>query len=141
MGNEMFQARLDDDFADRIHQYRDENHMNKSEAVRHLLRAGLDAETATETEQEVRGRGLLERLAGAKMMMVAAVLLLTSAVSMVGAAWVGTSSILLTIALMNLSFVLMLASLTVIGVGIAAILALERPLRSLVHTNWGPTDE
>jgi hypothetical protein len=44
MGNEMFQARLDDEFADEIHEYREEHHMNKSEAVRHLLREGLEAE-------------------------------------------------------------------------------------------------
>jgi hypothetical protein len=44
MANEMFQARLDDEFADEIHGFRDDHHMNKSEAVRHLLRKGLDAE-------------------------------------------------------------------------------------------------
>jgi len=56
MGNEMFQARLNDDFAERIHEFRDEQYMSKSEAVRHLLRTGLEAETddeQTELEEAV----------------------------------------------------------------------------------------
>lgn len=44
MGNEMFQARIPDEFADRLHEYREERHMSKSEAVRDLLRSGLEAE-------------------------------------------------------------------------------------------------
>lgn len=38
MGNEMFQARLDDSFADKIHQYRSDQHLSKSEVVRKALR-------------------------------------------------------------------------------------------------------
>lgn len=38
MGNEMFQARLDDSFADQIHQYRKDRHLSKSEIVRKALR-------------------------------------------------------------------------------------------------------
>lgn len=60
MGNELFQARLPDDFADRIHEYREENHMTKSEAIRHLIRTGLEAETEEEKE---RDRPFLEQLA------------------------------------------------------------------------------
>jgi hypothetical protein len=48
MGNELFQARLPDDFAEEVHEYREENHMSKSEAVRHLLRAGLEAEATAD---------------------------------------------------------------------------------------------
>ena len=51
MANEMFQARLDEDFADEIHEFREEKHMNKSEAVRHLLRAGLEAEQGENAAQ------------------------------------------------------------------------------------------
>lgn len=44
MGNEMFQARLEEDFAEKVHEYREEKHMSKSEAVRDLLRSGLAAQ-------------------------------------------------------------------------------------------------
>jgi hypothetical protein len=50
MSNELFQARLPDDFAEEIHEYREDNHMSKSEAVRHLLRAGLEAEATSNGE-------------------------------------------------------------------------------------------
>ena len=141
MGNEMFQARLDDDFADRIHEYREDNYMNKSEAVRHLLRVGLEAETREEEDSGEGRLGVLERLAGPNMMGVAVVLLFLSALSMGGAAWVGTSSIIFMIGLLYLSFFLMLASLAILGVGLAAMLALERPLQSLIRYNQGTADE
>lgn len=48
----MFQARIPDEFAEEIHEYREEQHMSKSEAVRHLLRVGLREETEPDTESE-----------------------------------------------------------------------------------------
>jgi hypothetical protein len=62
MANEMFQARLDDDFAEEIHEYRKERHMNKSEAVRHLLRAGLEAERGDDDTPIEEIRADLDRL-------------------------------------------------------------------------------
>lgn len=51
MSNEMFQARLKEDFAEEIHEYREERHMSKSEAIRALLRRGLEnAEEDTDEE-------------------------------------------------------------------------------------------
>ena len=52
MANEMFQTRLPDDFADRVHEYKDERHMTKSEAMRALIRAGLEA---AEDDQDDQG--------------------------------------------------------------------------------------
>jgi Arc/MetJ-type ribon-helix-helix transcriptional regulator len=57
MGNEMFQARLNDEFAEEIHEFREERHMNKSEAVRALLRAGLEAETEDDEPEAVADGG------------------------------------------------------------------------------------
>jgi hypothetical protein len=48
----MFQTRLPDDFADRVHEYKDERHMTKSEAMRALIRAGLEA---AEDDQDDQG--------------------------------------------------------------------------------------
>ena len=51
MGNEMFQARFPDDFAERVHKYRKDRHMSKSEAVRHLVRRGLQEEEPDEPDE------------------------------------------------------------------------------------------
>jgi Arc/MetJ-type ribon-helix-helix transcriptional regulator len=55
MGNEMWQARLDDEFAAEVHEYREDRHMSKSEVVRHGLREVVqdeDEDEADEAEDE-----------------------------------------------------------------------------------------
>jgi len=54
MANEMFQARLDDDFAEEIHEYRSERYMSKSEAIRDLLRRGLEDAEGDADEDRAR---------------------------------------------------------------------------------------
>lgn len=53
MPNEKFQARLPDEFAEKIHEYREEQHMSKSEVVRSLLRSGLHAEDAWSATDDI----------------------------------------------------------------------------------------
>lgn len=52
MPNEQFQARMDDEMAEDIHKYRRNNGMTSSEAMRHLIRVGLDAERETDPLDE-----------------------------------------------------------------------------------------
>jgi Arc/MetJ-type ribon-helix-helix transcriptional regulator len=63
MANEMFQARLPDGLAEEVHQYKEDRHMSKSEAVRALLRAGLEAETEEpEPPEQTPANGLPENI-------------------------------------------------------------------------------
>lgn len=52
MPNELFQARMDDEMAEDIHKYRRNNGMTSSEAMRHLIRVGLEAERETDPLDE-----------------------------------------------------------------------------------------
>jgi len=52
MGNEMFQARLNDDFAEEVNQYREEKHMSKSETVRQGLRLLIEDSNGGDGDRE-----------------------------------------------------------------------------------------
>lgn len=64
MANEMFQARLPDGLAEEVHEFKEDRHMSKSEAVRALLRAGLEEserDADAEDQEDARNReGLLQ---------------------------------------------------------------------------------
>jgi hypothetical protein len=49
---QQFQTRLDPDVADRVEQYADENDLSNSEAVRRLVREGIEA-SAGPTREEI----------------------------------------------------------------------------------------
>jgi Arc/MetJ-type ribon-helix-helix transcriptional regulator len=64
MSNEMFQARLDDDFAEEVHQFREERHMSKSEAVRAGLRELVNAGQDNEAENQEGHNEIEEQTTG-----------------------------------------------------------------------------
>lgn len=144
MGNELFQARVDDDFATEVHEYRDENHMSKSETVRKALRELVQEDNTQDTmgeavaEAEADARGpdtstLLERLAAPSMVLNGLGLVVLTLVS-----W-GLTSLYLEAgrtALALLTFGIggasLLSGTTIVVVAALAQLALAKPLSGLV---------
>ena len=134
MANEMFQARLPDDFAKEVHEYREKNHMSKSEAVRHLIRAGLEAETSEDDTDSTGGTYTpLERLAtrwtvafGGAVLMLGALLLMAAYILAVA------NSTALAFVVAGLSSGVIAAGTGFIVIAALAQLALARPLRGLL---------
>lgn len=142
MGQRHIQTRVPDTLAERIDSFQEsEGYMNDAEAIRHLLRAGLDAETEdredTQDDDSDGTRTLIERLASPGMIQIGTILILTSTVAMLvttrlltagyatlGILTAGTAALLL-----------VLATLTIWAAAIAQIV-LARPLRDLVIPRW-----
>jgi len=129
------QCRIERDTDESIGAYRDEldDDISQSEAVRHLLRAGLAAKGHPVAGADAGDEGPLERLADLTTLLLGAALLALSLVPL-GAAAAAAAASSTTAALVGLG----LAAVP-LGLGVAAIaaallaqLALARPLRGLV---------
>lgn len=130
MGNEMFQARVPDEFAERIHQYREDKHMSKSEAVRDLLRRGLEAETNEESDEIT---GFLEEIAQEVVFLPAVLLSLVGVLLPYPAVLaLQTGDQLIAAVTITASMVLMVGGIVVAVLSLLAQLALARPIRGLV---------
>jgi hypothetical protein len=75
-GSKTRSARLPDELNRRVEQYTEEQGMTNSESLRHLIRAGLEAEETDETRTPIDERFLrmAERFAWAAIVLLAAVL-------------------------------------------------------------------
>jgi hypothetical protein len=134
------QCRIERDTDESIRAYRDEldDDISQSEAVRHLLRAGLAAKGHPVAATD-GGRvhyvqdSLLERLA-APLTVVGGTLLLVTGLGFLSTAGLLATSGTLTLALVSLgaATVLMLSAAAIITTAALAQLALARPLRALV---------
>ena len=130
------QCRIERDTDESIRAYRDEldDDISQSEAVRHLLRAGLAAKGHPVAATDGGGPGPLERIASRQTAALGALLLGLSLIPL----WTAATATTTTTALVALG----LAAIPM-GLGVATIwaatlaqLALARPLRSLLR----PTD-
>lgn len=142
MGQRHIQTRVPDTLAERIDTFQEnEGFMNDAEAIRHLLRAGLEAETedteTTEDDNTDGTRTIVERIASGEVMQIATILMLTSALAMLATNYLLTTGYttvgVLTAGIATL--LLILAAITSWAAAIAQIV-LARPLRELVIPRW-----
>jgi Arc/MetJ-type ribon-helix-helix transcriptional regulator len=144
MGQDHIQTRVPSKLYQQIEEYEEEGaYMNQAEAIRHLLRAGLDAEAEEEpgeVEEAVEdatgeaqgnslvGVGVVEAVASPKTVLLGAIILATSALIM--ATPLAYPSIVVPALVVSTA----LAVLATVTIWLAAVaqLALARPLRALV---------
>jgi hypothetical protein len=134
------QCRIERDTDEAIQRYCDDldGDVSQSEAVRHLLRAGLAAKGHPVAATD-GGDDFLERLASERTAASGAVCTFLSGVSLIGAgelAQLGGFYGALLLLFASVTFLIAAAGL--IGVAALAQLALARPLRALVFP-WGET--
>ncbi len=129
------QCRIERDTDESIRAYRDglDDDISQSEAVRHLIRAGLAAKghpvAATDGGQD----GPLERLAAPRTVLIGTILLTLAVLPILGAQQAATTgAINVALGLVVVTNILMMLGITVIAVAALAQLALAQPLRALV---------
>lgn len=140
MGNELFQARLPDEFAEKIHEYRENNHMTKSEAVRHLIRTGLEAEA--EADDDEGDTWFLERLAQDSVFIPAVVIGLFGILLPYPAILAfQTGQVLWAVVFLTAALMFMIGGTIVAVASLLAQFALRRPLRGLAPFREVTADE
>jgi Arc/MetJ-type ribon-helix-helix transcriptional regulator len=139
MGNEMFQARLSDDFAEEVHEFRQNNYMSKSEAVRHLLRRGLEAEAESDgASEEPHTTSILERIANGRLLVPSTVgAIIGTLLPAYGVLAVQQGDVVVGSVVMVLALVLLVVSTIGAASVVIAQLALAKPLRGLVGLGVG----
>jgi len=140
MGKDHIQTRVPSELYQRIEKYEEERaYMNQAEAVRHLIRAGLDAETEEEPNElekaveeattDAKGnRGMVEAVASQKTVLLATIMVAVGALAVITA--LAYPSMVLPAGMV--AGALLTMSVTTATLAILAQLALSRPLRALV---------
>lgn len=133
--SEMWSAQFPSSESQQIEEYRQRRGYNRSQAVRELVKEGLEAET--ENQKENTSETLLERLASRRTMSLSIVPLLLA--TLVLAAGLYTTSTFALGIILAVSTVLAVAAAVIVTTATLAQLALARPLRGLVGI--GPKEE
>jgi hypothetical protein len=129
MAKELLQARFPATDAKAVEEYAEDHDISRSDAIRRLVRLGLDAEDGEE-EEDSPTKGFLERLASAKIALSSAVYLITGMLILLFAppvaAWAYIGVILITLGIVT------------IYLSALANLALARPLTALLGRETDP---
>jgi hypothetical protein len=128
MGKKRVQSRVDPDTHDRIEEFRDTNNLSDSEAVRRLIRAGLEKKGYTDDQTN---QGVFERIARPFTVALGFVLLNLSVALYAGAAV--SPAMGATVALVAVGTWLSIIGIVALTGAAAAQTHIGEPLRDLVR--------
>lgn len=133
MPNPRYQTRLQPPYSEMVDEYSEDNDIGQSEAVRRLIKRGLQAEGYVTLPTDTHpGRGFVERLASAKTALLGAVLFVLGGIALLGAGYLVSSSVYLAFGLLFFSGALTVAGTATVWLAAIAQVALSRPLRGLL---------